>query len=194
MVGKRQVSADCQSPPSGAQFAELVPPLAPLLFRVAAALIGPADAEDAAQEAILQAWKQWSKLRDITAVRPWLLQITVNVCRQWHRGHFGTRRRHTVPLSEADLLEDSLLAGNLNTTEVAAALDLRQALDSLPQHLRLIVALRYFGDMDATEIGLFVQVAPVTVRARLRRALVLLRTALRVGEDLPLMSTPGGES
>jgi DNA-directed RNA polymerase specialized sigma24 family protein len=87
-----------------------------------------------------------------------------------------------------------LLTGDLNATEYTSALDLRQALDSLPRHLRLIVALRYFGNMDATEIGLFLHLAPVTVRARLRRALVLLCTALRVTEDLPLMSTPEEES
>jgi DNA-directed RNA polymerase specialized sigma24 family protein len=39
-------------------------------LRVAAALVGTADAEDAAQEAILRAWQAWPTLRDTQLVRP----------------------------------------------------------------------------------------------------------------------------
>ena len=63
-----------------ARFRELVPPLAPVVLRVAATLVGTADAEDAAQEAILRAWKAWPDLRDVEVVQSWLLQIAVNVC------------------------------------------------------------------------------------------------------------------
>jgi RNA polymerase sigma-70 factor, ECF subfamily len=190
VVERRHITSDCQSPPARDQFAELVPPLAPLLLRVAAALVGPADAEDAAQEAILRAWQHWATLQDITAVRPWLLQITANVCHQWHRGRFGTHRRRNIPLADADLLAAPLLAGDLNAAEHAAAIDLRQALEDLPQRLRVIVALRYFADMDATEIGLVLKMPPATVRSHLRRTLLILRSALRTAEELPPARTP----
>jgi RNA polymerase sigma factor (sigma-70 family) len=194
MVWSRHAVGTRQDPSASDQFVALVPPLAPILFSVAAALVGPADAEDAAQEAILRAWQHWHTLHDSSSVRPWLVQITVNVCRQWHRGRFGTLRRRTVPLASVDLQATPLLAGDLNGSEYAAALDLRQELENLPEHLRLIVVLRYFADMDATEIGLVLHVAPVTVRARLRRALFILRAALRNAEDLPPTAIPqGGE-
>jgi DNA-directed RNA polymerase specialized sigma24 family protein len=61
---------------------------------VAAALVGMADAEDAAQEALLRAWQNWSSLRDGGAAHTWLLRITVNVCHNWQSGHFGTTRRN----------------------------------------------------------------------------------------------------
>jgi RNA polymerase sigma-70 factor (ECF subfamily) len=185
MVWSRHVAGTRQNPSASDQFALLVPPLSPILFSVAAVLVGPADAEDAAQEAILRAWQHWHTLHDSSAVRPWLVQITVNVCRQWHRGRFGTRRRSTVSLASVDQQATPLLAGDLNGSEYAAALDLRQELENLPEHLRLIVVLRYFAGMDATEIGLVLHVAPVTVRARLRRALLMLRAALRTADDLP---------
>jgi DNA-directed RNA polymerase specialized sigma24 family protein len=54
-------------------FATLLPPLTPAVLRVAAALVGTADAEDAAHEAILrawQAWQAWPTLRDTQLVRP----------------------------------------------------------------------------------------------------------------------------
>ncbi len=69
-----------------------------VMICVAAALVGPADAEDAAQEASLRAWRSWDELRDSEAVRSWLLRITVNVCHDWLRGRFGTRVRRTESL------------------------------------------------------------------------------------------------
>ncbi|HEV8190260.1 MAG TPA: sigma factor [Ktedonobacterales bacterium] len=69
-------------------FAALVPQHTDAKLRVASALVGSADAEDAAQEAVVRAWDTW---RDASAVRPWLLRITANVCRQWWRGGFGRR-------------------------------------------------------------------------------------------------------
>src|SRR5690348_14248731 len=41
---------------------------------VALALIGPADAEDAAQEALVRGWQAWPTLRDPEAIRPWLIR------------------------------------------------------------------------------------------------------------------------
>src|SRR5262249_37180176 len=66
-----------------------------VMIRVAAALMGPADAEDAAQEASLRAWRSWSDVRDAQAIRSWLLRITVNICHDWLGGRFGTRVRRT---------------------------------------------------------------------------------------------------
>ena len=50
--------------------------------RVATALVGHDDAEDAAQEAQTHARGAWGALRDTNAARSWLLRITINVCRQ----------------------------------------------------------------------------------------------------------------
>ncbi|MGZ3666806.1 MAG: RNA polymerase sigma factor, partial [Ktedonobacterales bacterium] len=84
----------------GERFAEAVAPLLPHMLRAAVALLGPVDGEDATQEAITRAWQARAALRDHDALRPWLLRITVNVCRQWHRGRFGTHRRLTEPLPD----------------------------------------------------------------------------------------------
>src|SRR5215470_15727914 len=95
------VSADTKS------FATIVPLYATAMLRVAAALIGPVEAEDAVQEASMRAWQSWSTLRNVDAVRPWLLQITLNVCRQWRRGQKGRQQARLQPLPE-DLDIESL--------------------------------------------------------------------------------------
>jgi RNA polymerase sigma-70 factor, ECF subfamily len=165
------------------RFASLVGPHSDAMAHVAAALVGMADAEDAAQEALLRAWRAWPTLRDAGAVRVWLLRITTNVCRNWQTGHFGTHRRATQSLDDAAslaLLLHSRATGARapGSGDHADALDLQHAVAALNDDLRQVVALRYFAQMDASEIGDLLETPPATIRTRLRRALMLLRDAL----------------
>jgi RNA polymerase sigma-70 factor (ECF subfamily) len=142
--------------------------------------VGPADAEDAAQEAILRGMQAWPTLRDERAFKSWLLRIAYNVCIDLKRGRFGTHRLRTQPLPEADdeVLSASLSDGDLGGSDHAAALDLRVAVHALDAGLRTVVVLRYYVGMDATAIGAVLGLPPPTVRTRLRRALELLRQDL----------------
>ncbi len=164
-------------------FAMLTPLHTSAMLRVAVALVGAADAEDATQEAIVRAWQAWDDLRELESLRPWLLRITVNVCRQWYRGNFGTRRRMTARLPDEGseciaLLDD-------DPGDRVAALDLRRAINSLNDDMRLVVVLRYYGGMDASEIGATLGVQATTIRTRLRRALLVLRQYLRDSGEMP---------
>lgn len=171
----------------GERFAQAVSPLVPHMLRAAVALLGPVDGEDATQEAITRAWQAREALREQGALRSWLLRITVNVCRQWHRGRFGTHQRMTEPLPEA-IDEDAagvlaLLGTDPGASDAAAALDLRQAVNALPDDLRLVVVLRFYGGMDSPEIGAAMGIPSGTVRTRLRRALAALRDDLHDADE-----------
>src|SRR5579871_249049 len=181
----RQSSVQPMSNPRDCDdFAALAPLHMTTMLRVAAALVGVADAEDAAQEALTRAWQAWPSLRDTAAFRSWLLRITVNVCRDWQRGRFGTSRRLMEPLDAAEA--DDLVAtigDDPGASDHTAALDLRAALQQLAPEYRVVVALRYYVGMDASEVGAALGVPPATVRTRLRRALALLREHLSASED-----------
>src|SRR5215468_9373639 len=167
------------------RFNALVAPHTDAMARVAAALVGVADAEDAAQEALMRAWRAWPTLREEGAVRAWLLRITTNVCRNWQTGRFGSQRRATQSLDDSDsqaLLRRASVSGAGNGAH-ADALDLRHAISTLSDDLRWVVALRFYAGMDATEIGELLETPPATIRTRLRRALTLLRAALDSSAD-----------
>src|SRR5579872_2739753 len=119
------------------RFVALVPEHMDAIVRVAVALIGTGDAEDAAQEAIMRAWRAWPALRDPNAMRSWLLRITVNVCHDWRRGTFGARQRLTEPLDDTE--EFATIAEGPGNGDHAAALDLRQAVNRLDADLRVVV-------------------------------------------------------
>jgi RNA polymerase sigma-70 factor, ECF subfamily len=163
-----------------------------VMVRVAAALVGPVDAEDAAQEASVRAWRSWDELRDREAVRSWLLRITVNVCHDWLRGRFGTRIRRTESLDAGgDIATLDLDPGR---TYHAAALDLRSAINRLEEPLRVAVVLRYYAGLDSAEIGASLGVPPATVRTRLRRALELLQAALTTDPHLRAVRGQGSDT
>lgn len=166
-------------PRADGEFIALIPLHAEAVLRVAAAMVGPAEAEDVAQEALLRGWQAWPSLRERTAVRSWLLRITVNVCKDWLRGRFGTRQRYAAPLfTDEHPGEPALLGVDPGASDAAAALDLRQAINSLDADLRVVVALRHYAGIDSTAIGELLGLPPATVRTRLRRALALLRERL----------------
>jgi RNA polymerase sigma-70 factor (ECF subfamily) len=164
----------------------------PAMLRAATALVGAADAEDAAQEALMRAWQALGDLRDPQALRGWLLRITVNVCHQWRRGGFGRRQRLVEPLPDEAAMPLALLAQDPGASDHAARLDLRAAVDALADELRIIVVLRYYAEMDATEVGQSLGIPPATVRTRLRRALQHLRDHLHDTPDLAVPRTPEG--
>ena len=166
--------------PESERYAAAVQPYLSAVLRVAAAIVGTADAEDAAQEALLRGWQAWQTLRHEVALRAWLLRITVNLCLDWQRGRFGTQHRLVAPLDDGMAGERQLatIESDPGDSFHAAKLDLRQALSRLDEGFRLVVALRYYAGMDATEIGEALGVPAATIRTRLRRALLLLRDAL----------------
>jgi RNA polymerase sigma factor (sigma-70 family) len=156
-------------------FASYVAPYIDDMARIAKALVGE-DAEDAAQESLERAWTARGQLRDPQSARSWLLHITVNVCRNWWKGRYGTHQRTRADLTDAALLGIGLF--DPGSSDAAAALDLREAIRNLPDIDRLIVVLRYYVGLDATEIGVTLTLPSATIRTRLRRALEQLHGML----------------
>lgn len=164
------------------RFAELVPQHIPVMRRTAIALVGLADAEDAAQEAILRAWQTWDSLNEEVAVRAWLLRITVNVCLQWRRGWLGKRLARTQPLSQGDEeVYFAPLSYDPGTSDHTSSLDIRLALSRLATEQRLAITLRFYAGMDSTEAGSALGIPAATFRTRLSRALAALRAEMEHG-------------
>jgi RNA polymerase sigma-70 factor (ECF subfamily) len=161
------------------RFAPLVTPHTATITRIAAALVGISDAEDVAQEALLRAWRAWPTLRTAESTRAWLMQITVNVCHTWRARSQGLRQeRGARDRLETTVSLEDIPSATLGATDHINALDLRQALQTLSTDMRQVIVLRFYLGMDSTEIGELLGESPATVRSRLRRAVIHLRSAL----------------
>ena len=177
--------------PPGDDFFALLTQYEKTLLRMAVAMVGPDDADDAMQEAVTRAWQAWATLREPESAGAWLLRIMGNVCRRWRNRRFGVSQR---PSTSFDLLADeqnamselecgtalARLEAHPGDSDHARALDVRRAVNSLEDGLRLIVVLRFYAGLDSTAIGEALSMPSATVRTRLRRALGILRERLGI--------------
>lgn len=136
-----------------------------------------ADAEDAAQEAFVNAWLAIRRFRRGSPFRPWILRIVANEARNRRRGA-GRRDRLALraeaqldPVGAAPSAEELALANQRR-------LDLLAAVDRLGDDERLIVACRYLLGLSEAETAEVAGCPRGTVKSRLSRALVRLRAEL----------------
>jgi RNA polymerase sigma factor (sigma-70 family) len=139
------------------------------------------EAEDAAQETIVRAWRAADRFDGETTVRSWLYRIATNVCLDRLRG----QRRRMPSLSLDDELEALLEMEAEWLQEWRAELarrDVRlafvQALQTLPPRQRAVVVLREVMDYRATEVADLLDTSVASVNAALQRALATLRESL----------------
>ncbi len=128
---------------------------------------GTSAAEDARQNAWTAAWKSLAKLREPAKLRSWLMRIAAREA----SGH-ARKERGTVFVDFDDH------AGAQHGVSVEERLDLHRALGLLTIEDRKLVALRYFVGLSSREIGQIVQMNPSSIRSRLAKALVKLRSAI----------------
>jgi RNA polymerase sigma factor (sigma-70 family) len=148
-----------------------------IAFRVAYVITrNAADAQDAAQEGIVKAWRALGRFRAGEPLRPWLLQIVANEARNRVR---STGRRERLALLAAEDVssgeaapspEDAVLDADARRTLLAA-------LEQLPDQAREILACRYLLELSEDETASVLDIRLGTVKSRTARALDRLREA-----------------
>lgn len=158
-------------------YADLVRRLGQLAFRTALVLsASEADAQDAAQEAFVKAWRALPRFRPGAPFRPWLLAIVANEARTRRR---ATGRREGWTLRVADELRASDAGSSSPETALLASERqgaLLAALATLPAPWREVVMLRHVVGLDEAQAAAALGVRRGTVKSRLSRALDRLRT------------------
>jgi RNA polymerase sigma-70 factor (ECF subfamily) len=147
-------------------------------YRLAGYLLADsAEAQDAVQEASVRAWRGWRNLRDRERFHSWFSQILVNVCRTRLRQR---SKRRTLDVDEVDL-------EGADPFRAALARDvIGRALSCLSQELRMVVVLRYWGDLSLAEIADRLRIPVGTVKSRHHAALRALRRRIEPVEGASL--------
>lgn len=153
----------------GGAFAELLRPHYDPAFRLALGLLHDTnEAEDAVQEAAFKAWRHLGNLRAGAGLRPWLLGIVANQCRDVSRSSWWSVLKMEPP-------ETAAITGDL-----VEAMDLRRALRRLSHDDRLVLVLRYYLDMPFEEIATTLGISNKAARSRVERAVHRLRPIVLV--------------
>jgi RNA polymerase sigma-70 factor (sigma-E family) len=128
--------------------------------RLARLLTGaPAIAEDLSQEAFLRVYRRYGDLDNPVG---FLRTVTVNVCRNWHRG----RTREALRLVRHGPDPASVSPGEHELEQVVSALPFRQ---------RAVLVLRYWADLSERDVAAVLGCRPGTVKSLHSRALARLR-------------------
>ena len=125
----------------------------------------PADAEDAAQTAMLKLWQADTEFADDEHLRRWLVRVTLNVCRDMARSPW---RRRTISLEELPEPAFSDEERRAVYREVMA----------LPGKYRVPLYLYYYEGYAVNEVGELLDMKPSTVQTRLARGREKLKTML----------------
>src|SRR5437868_7405948 len=158
-----------------AAYEEIVERYQEIAFRTAYVITGSAaDAEDAAQEGFVKAYRAIGRFRTGAPIRPWLLRIVANEARNRVR---SSGRRHQLELRISDELRPGDAAPSPEA--VAVASDERRRLlgllNALSEDDRLVIASRYLLELDGQETAAALGIPEGTVKSRLSRALDRLR-------------------
>ena len=149
-----------------AWFSHEIEKLGPTMFRVAFAILrNRTDCEDAAQNAVLKAYRNLDSLKKRSFFKTWLISILKNECFDMLR-----RRRPALNVEER---------GDLGYEMQVPDMDLNRAFDKLSAEERLTITLYYYEGYDAREIAQLTEVSEGTVRSRLSRGRASLRAMLQ---------------
>ncbi|MGH2581294.1 MAG: RNA polymerase sigma factor [Anaerolineales bacterium] len=147
------------------------------VFRLAHLHLGDAaDAEDAAQECFINAYRSLRSFDSSRPLRPWLLRIVSNLALNRRRSmgrYWGALQRaaQEQPASENGLA--------VKTEKELEAKELWTAVKRLPGNMQNVIYLRYFLDLSVEETSSTLNIAEGTVKSQTHRALEKLQHVIR---------------
>lgn len=144
----------------------------PRLVGTAGLVLGRRDAaQDAAQEALVRAWRDLPSLREPDHFDAWLYRILIRACHDQRRREARGSRSATLGDRAAESVPDHAVA---SADRDAIEAGLRR----LTVEQRTILVLRYYLQLSHPEISVAAQIPVGTVKSRINRALSALRAAL----------------
>jgi len=144
------------------------------LYRLAVRVMGEeTEAEDALQEALLDAWRRIGRFRGESAFSTWMYRVVTNRC-------LGMlRRRRPVPVERWDEAATAPDSPERSAEVDAGMAALGRALQGLRHELRVCWVLRELEGLGYTEIAQITGASEDAVRGRIHRARVQLAEVMR---------------
>ncbi|MDV4149854.1 sigma-70 family RNA polymerase sigma factor [Clostridium sp. AL.422] len=142
---------------NGRAFTKLIEVNLKSIYRVAKGILkNEEDIEDAIQNTILNAFSNIKTLRKEELFKTWLIKILINECNKIYN------------FNKKCIYLETVIEEQYN--DKYENLDLKIAVDSLPEELRLVITLFYFEDLKMSQIAEVVGIPEGTVKSRLSRA------------------------
>ena len=163
-------------------FARLAADQADRLYATAFLILrSPDAARDAAQEALLDAWRGLRGLREADRFGPWLNRLLVRRCAR-HR----TRADRELNVDIVDPRQAPDAADRIADRD-----ELERGFRRLTAEQRMVLVLRFYYDLSVEQVADELALPVGTVKSRTNRALAAMRSALQA-EARGLAPAAGG--
>jgi RNA polymerase sigma-70 factor, ECF subfamily len=144
------------------------------MYRLAAAIVGPDDAHDVAQEAFVAAWRELPSLRQVDRFEVWLRRIVINRSRNALR----SRGRRPAQGLEAMTVAETASRGPDFREAIHVRAELGAAFEGLSADHRAALVLHYGAELSIRETADAMGVAVGTAKSRLNAALGRMRAVM----------------
>lgn len=136
-------------------------------------------AQDAVQDAFIEAWRSLPGLRDPDSYEAWLRRLLVRACFK------GVRRTKRVEAVEIRLTpgDEPPIPGR--ERDFAIHDQLERGLARIPADQRAVVVLVYYLDLPLADVAQTMGIPLGTTKSRLNRATQALRAALEADDRIP---------
>lgn len=163
-------------------FTALCAPYEGLVYRHCLQMLhNPADAEDAAQDAMLRAYRAMQTFRADSNVATWLFRIAHNVCLDFLKRPLNRREGVSLDALREEGFEPADEQHTPESRYVAASEQeqLRDVIAKLPEEQQALLSLRYGDGLSYEELSQTLGIGLGTVKSKLNRAKEKLRSAVR---------------
>lgn len=168
-------------------FEKLVTQYNRYIYNIAYRMMGnEEDAKDMSQEALIKAYKGIAKFKQESNFSTWLYRIVINVCKDELRKRSLSTVSMDEPIGEMSQIKDVIEDGSVSVNPVIVyeQLELRKeienALNKLTDEGKSVIILKDILGYSYQEIGEILQVPIGTVRSRLSRGRMALKTELQL--------------
>lgn len=136
-----------------------------MLYRVAFGYLhDETKSLDAVDEAVYQGYAHRQDLKEPKYLKTWVTRILINECLKIIRNGKRELNMEVLPEESQNPGEDSI--------------HLKIAINNLPEDLRKVIILRYFGGLTISETAELLGIPDGTVSTRSRKALEILRVEI----------------
>jgi RNA polymerase sigma-70 factor (ECF subfamily) len=150
------------------EFRRLYDSAFPILFRVAYRIANSEEAaEDLCQEAFFRLHEKNMVFPNPEEAKYWLIRVVKNAALNYAKRKERERRAYQRAFREETRQEET---GEGQLIKKESRAEVREALNRLPENLRIVLILKEYGEMNYKEIGRILNISEGNVKVRVFRA------------------------
>jgi RNA polymerase sigma-70 factor (ECF subfamily) len=150
------------------EFRKLYDTVFPILFRVAYRIANSEEAaEDLCQEAFFRLYEKNMIFPNTEEAKYWLIRVVKNAALNYAKRKDRERKAYQKAFREDARVEET---GEHILIKQQTQMEIQEALEKLPEKLRIVLILKEYGELNYKEIGRALGISEGNVKVRVFRA------------------------